>query len=134
MLSIPSRVLESSSASSRRFCARQISQSYELTGQHGQHLRRARRAAQLAQVRQALLTELLRLRIVLLCIEGDPQKMQHVRLIPQITFRISIVLSERVWPCAVVALRGKMSKIEEDFFGSVCYASQEAPLDFSKTR
>ena len=48
--------------------------------------------------------------------------------------QISIVLSEPVWQCAAVALRGKMSKIEEDFFGSACYTSQEAPLDFSKTR
>jgi len=27
-----------------------------------------------------------------------------------------------------------MSKIEEDFFRSACYTSQEALLDFSKTR
>src|SRR6266700_1742692 len=31
----------------------------------------------------------------------------------------------RFWQCAAVALRGKMSKIEEDFFGSACYTSQE---------
>jgi hypothetical protein len=31
------------------------------------------------------------------------------------------------YKCAVVVLRGKMSKIEEVFFGSACYASQEAP-------
>ena len=37
---------------------------------------------------------------------------------------ISIVSSERVWQCAAVALRGKMSKREEVFFGSACYTSQ----------
>jgi hypothetical protein len=34
-----------------------------------------------------------------------------------------------IWQCEARALCGKMSKIEEDFFGSACYTSQEAPLD-----
>ena len=34
----------------------------------------------------------------------------------------------------ISTLRGKMSKIEEDFLGFACYACQEALLDFSQTR
>jgi len=49
---------------------------------------------------------------------------------------ISSVLDvlERVLECAAGVLRGKKSKIEEDFFGFACYASPKALLDFSQTR
>jgi hypothetical protein len=34
----------------------------------------------------------------------------------------------------ISTLRGKMSKIEEDFLGFACYACQQALLDCSQTR